>query len=44
MTLEEMERKSIIEAMEKCSGNLAQVARVLGISRGALYRRLEKYK
>lgn len=43
MTLEELEKQSILHAMEKYAGNLSQVAAALGISRAALYRRLEKY-
>lgn len=43
MTLEEIERHTIEQAIEKYSGNLSQVALALGISRAALYRRLEKY-
>ena len=43
MTLEEMERQTILQALEKHGNNLSQVAQSLGISRAALYRRLEKY-
>ena len=43
MTLDEAERVRIVEAMEKYDGNMTQVAASLGISRQALYRRLEKY-
>jgi two-component system NtrC family response regulator len=43
MTLEEMERQSIIEAITKHHGNISRVASALGISRAALYRRLDKY-
>lgn len=43
MTLEEIERASIAAAIEKHSGNLSLVAKELGISRGALYRKLEKH-
>ncbi len=43
MTLDEVERQTILQALERCRGNLSQVATVLGISRAALYRRLEKY-
>jgi len=44
LTLEEIERDTIVRALEKYSGNLMQTARALGISRAALYRRLEKYQ
>lgn len=42
-TLDEIERQTILYMIEKRSGNLQQTARSLGISRQALYRRLEKY-
>ncbi len=41
--LEEMERRLIEQAMQQFSGNISDVARTLGLSRQALYRRLEKY-
>ncbi|NLR78724.1 sigma-54-dependent Fis family transcriptional regulator [Chitinophaga eiseniae] len=41
--LEEMERNIISQAMKKCNGNITEAARELGLSRAALYRRLEKY-
>lgn len=43
MTLDEIERQTILQALEQHKGNLSQVALALGISRAALYRRLEKY-
>lgn len=43
LTLEEVERLSILQALEKYDGNLSRVALSLGISRQSLYRRLEKY-
>ena len=44
MTLDEIERQTILQTLEQYKGNLSQVALALGISRAALYRRLEKYK
>ena len=44
LTLEEIERQTIIQNIRQFDGNLSQVASALGISRGALYRRLEKYQ
>ncbi len=45
--LEEMERKvlggAIADALQKTHGNRAQAARLLGIGRATLYRRLERY-
>ena len=43
LTLDEVERRTILQALDKYKGNLSQVAVALGISRAALYRRLEKY-
>ena len=43
MTLDEIERQTILQALERYKGNLSQVAMAFGISRAALYRRLEKY-
>ncbi|WP_236978988.1 sigma-54-dependent transcriptional regulator [Membranihabitans maritimus] len=43
MTLEEMEVTMIQRAMYFHNGNISQVARSLGITRSALYRRLSKY-
>ncbi|MCC8188061.1 MAG: sigma-54 dependent transcriptional regulator [Bacteroides sp.] len=43
MTLDEIERQTILQALDQYRGNLSQVALALGISRAALYRRLEKY-
>lgn len=41
--LEEMEKQLIVKAMKKYNGNITEVARELGLSRQALYRRMEKY-
>ncbi|MBR1939770.1 MAG: sigma-54-dependent Fis family transcriptional regulator [Bacteroidaceae bacterium] len=43
LTLEEIERQTILQAVEKYQGNVSQMAQALGISRAALYRRMEKY-
>ncbi|MBP1612179.1 MAG: atoC12 [Acidobacteria bacterium] len=42
-TLEEMERHHIERAIAACDGNLSLAARVLGIGRTTLYRKLEQY-
>jgi len=42
-TLEELERRHIERAISACGGNLSQAARVLGIGRTTLYRKLEQY-
>lgn len=43
MTLEEMEIQMIRRAMEFHRGKVSRVAKALGLTRSALYRRLEKY-
>jgi DNA-binding NtrC family response regulator len=43
LTIEEMEKSMIEKALEFHRKNISQVARSLGLSRAALYRRLEKY-
>ena len=42
-TLDSMERNAIAACIAKHSGNLSLVAKELGISRGALYRKIEKH-
>jgi two-component system NtrC family response regulator len=42
-TLDEVERDAILEAMKNSDGSLSQAASLLGITRQALYRRIEKY-
>ena len=43
LTLEELERQGILQALERYGNNLTQAALALGISRAALYRRMEKH-
>ena len=43
LTLDELERQRILLALEQYGNNLTQVATSLGLSRPALYRRLEKH-
>ena len=43
LTLDELEKQTILRSLEAHGGNLSHVATALGISRAALYRRLEKY-
>lgn len=42
MTLAEMERRAIAEAVRRHEGNLTRAAAALGITRQSLYRRMEK--
>lgn len=43
LNLETIEQNAISKAVEQCNGNLSQAASLLGISRYALYRKIEKY-
>ena len=42
MSLEEVESLLIRKAMARCGGNVSQAAQLLGLSRSALYRRLQR--
>jgi DNA-binding NtrC family response regulator len=42
-TLDSVERDTIRRALEKHGGNISHAARTLGLTRPALYRRMEKY-
>ena len=42
-TLDKMEEEAIRSCLKRHNGNLTRVAEELGISRAALYRRMEKY-
>jgi DNA-binding NtrC family response regulator len=43
MTMDEIEKAMIVKSMRHHGGNVSRVAQALGLSRAALYRRLEKY-
>ncbi|MEX0891261.1 MAG: sigma-54 dependent transcriptional regulator [Gemmatimonadota bacterium] len=43
MTLEEAERYLIQKALDRCQKNVSRAAEALGLSRSALYRRLQQY-
>lgn len=42
--LETIEKITILKALQKHKGNISQAAQELGLTRPALYRRMEKYK
>jgi DNA-binding NtrC family response regulator len=42
-TLDEMERRAVAAALERHKGNIARAAIALGLSRPALYRKIEKH-
>jgi transcriptional regulator of acetoin/glycerol metabolism len=43
MTLEDAEKYLIQKALVRCGGNVSRAAETLGLSRSALYRRLQQY-
>jgi DNA-binding NtrC family response regulator len=43
MTLDEVERVLIQKALARHGGNVSEAAKTLGLSRSALYRRLERH-
>jgi DNA-binding NtrC family response regulator len=43
LSLESVETILIRKALQRFQGNVTQAAEALGLSRGALYRRMEKY-
>lgn len=43
MSIDEMESLLIRKVLRRCDGNISQAAEALGLSRAALYRRIEKY-
>jgi transcriptional regulator of acetoin/glycerol metabolism len=43
MTLDEVERVLIQKALARHGGNVSDAAKTLGLSRSALYRRLERH-
>jgi len=43
MSIDEIESMLIRKVLRRCDGNISQAAEALGLSRAALYRRIEKY-
>ncbi|MEJ2009217.1 MAG: sigma-54 dependent transcriptional regulator [Acidobacteriota bacterium] len=43
LPLDEAERLLIHQSLDRCGGNVSRAAEALGLSRSALYRRLERY-
>ncbi len=44
LNLDDIEKNAILTVLEKHNGNISKSAKELGITRAALYRRLEKYE
>jgi DNA-binding NtrC family response regulator len=43
MSIDDVEALLIRKVLRRCEGNISQAAESLGLSRAALYRRIEKY-
>jgi len=43
LTLDEIEKKYITKAIQNCRGNIAAAAKILGIGRTTMYRKMKKY-
>jgi DNA-binding NtrC family response regulator len=43
MSIDEVEAMLVRKVLRRCDGNISQAAEALGLSRAALYRRIEKY-
>jgi DNA-binding NtrC family response regulator len=43
MSIDEVESLLIRKVLRRCDGNISQAAEALGLSRAALYRRIQKY-
>ena len=44
LSLNEVERTLVVQALERCGGNVSKAARLLGISRDTLRYRIDKYQ
>jgi two-component system response regulator HydG len=44
LPLDEVEKRSILEALDTCGGNKSEAARRLGITRKTLRKKLERYE
>lgn len=43
MRLKDIERQAIVDTVVKCKGNISWAAKVLGIARETLYRKMRVY-
>ncbi|MEM1414654.1 MAG: sigma-54 dependent transcriptional regulator [Myxococcota bacterium] len=43
MSMDELEKRALVDALERADGNVAEVVRQLGIGRTTVYRKLKKY-
>jgi len=42
-SIDEMKKRQVVEALEQCAGNQSKAAKLLGVSRGTLIKRLDRY-
>ncbi|WP_434303989.1 sigma-54 interaction domain-containing protein [Clostridium botulinum] len=42
-SLAQLEKKAIINCIQKCNGNITRVSKILGINRSTLYSKIKKY-
>ncbi|GAA0063101.1 hypothetical protein UT300001_16110 [Clostridium sp. CTA-1] len=42
-SLAQLEKKAIINCIQKCNGNITKVSKILGINRSTLYSKIKKY-
>lgn len=43
VSVSEIEQKALVKALEEAGGNISKAAKVLGLSRDTIYRRMRKY-
>ena len=43
ITLDEIRRRHVIKVLEACHGNRSEAAKILGVDRKTLYRRLRRW-
>ena len=43
VTLDEIRRRHVIKVLEACGGNRSEAAKILGVDRKTLYRRLRRW-
>jgi len=44
LTIQEMEKRALVEALKHVDGNVEQASKALGVSRATFYRKIKKYK
>ena len=43
VTLDEVRRRHVVRILEACAGNRSEAAKILGVDRKTLYRRLRRW-